>query len=47
MGASQAIITGILSLCGYIASTGASVTQPQSVVNAIIGIYLHLLLFGF
>lgn len=40
MGASQAIITGILSLCGYIASTGASVTQPQSVVNAIIGIYI-------
>lgn len=39
MGASQAIITGILSLCGYIASTGAAVTQPQSVINAIIGIY--------
>lgn len=39
MGASQAVITGILSLCGYIASTGASVTQPDSVIHAIIGIY--------
>lgn len=40
MGASQAIITGILSLCGYIASTGSAVTQPQSVVSAIINIYI-------
>lgn len=40
MGAAQAVITGILSLAGYIASTGASVTQPQAVVSAIINIYI-------
>lgn len=40
MGASQAIITGILSFCGYIASTGANVAQPQAVVNAIVNIYI-------
>lgn len=40
MGASQAVITGILSLCGYIASTGAAVTQPQTVIQGIIGIYV-------
>lgn len=39
MGASQALITGILSLCGYVASTGAAVTQPEAVVNAIVKIY--------
>jgi len=39
MGAAQAAITGIMSVCGYIASTGASVEQPQSVLTAIIGIY--------
>lgn len=40
MGASQAAITGILSLAGYVASTGAAVAQPDSVVNAIIQIYV-------
>lgn len=40
MGAAQAMITGILSLAGYVSSTGAAVQQPQSVVNAIINLYV-------
>lgn len=40
MGAATAIISGILSLCGYVSSTGATISQPQSVIHAIIGIYI-------
>lgn len=40
MGAATAIISGILSRCGYISSTGAVVSQPETVIHAIIGIYI-------
>lgn len=41
MGVAQAAITGIMTLCGYISSTGASVVQPQSALNAVVGLYLY------
>lgn len=40
MGAASAIITGIMSLCGYISSTGANVIQPQSAIDSIRYIYI-------
>ena len=40
MGAASAIITGIMSLCGYISSTGANVIQPQSAIDSICYIYI-------
>ncbi len=40
MGAAQAAITGIMSLCGYISSTGADVVQPQSAIDSIYCIYV-------
>ena len=46
-GIAQASIAGIMSLCGYISSTGSSVVQPQSAINSIINIYMFgpLLIF--
>lgn len=38
-GVAQASIAGIMSLCGYISATGASVSQPASVLSAIIKLY--------
>lgn len=40
MGASQAIITGILSISGYVVSTGAGAAQPDSVLGAIKNLYI-------
>lgn len=40
MGASQAIITAYMTYSGYLASTGATLVQPQSALNAIVNIYL-------
>lgn len=40
MGAASAIITGTMSLCGYISSTGANVIQPQSAIDSIRYIYI-------
>ena len=40
MGAAQAIITGIMTVCGYISSTGNTVTQPQSALDSIVGIFI-------
>lgn len=47
MGAASAVITGIMSLCGYVSSTGAAVTQPQSAIDCIQYIFIFgpLLLF--
>ena len=46
-GIAQASIAGLMSLCGYISSTGSSVVQPQSAINSIINIYMFgpLLIF--
>lgn len=41
MGASQAIITALMTYSGYVASQGAAVVQPQSALNTIIKIYLY------
>ncbi|MCD8138958.1 MAG: MFS transporter [Planctomycetaceae bacterium] len=40
MGASQALITAYMTYSGYLASTGATVAQPQSALDAIVNIYL-------
>ena len=40
MGAAQAAITGIMTLCGYVASTGAAVVQPQSALDSIRNLYI-------
>lgn len=40
MGAATALISGILSFCGYISSSGGSVVQPQSVIHAIVRLYI-------
>ena len=47
-GIAQASIAGLMSLCGYISSTGSSVVQPQSAINSIINIYMFgpLLIFA-
>lgn len=46
-GIAQASIAGIMSLCGYISSTGSAVVQSQSAINSIINIYMFgpLLIF--
>ena len=40
MGMAQAIITGILTMAGYVSSTGAAVTQPESAITCIRYIYI-------
>ena len=47
IGIAQASIAGIMSLCGYLSSTGSAVTQPQSAIDSIINIYMFgpLLIF--
>ena len=40
MGLAQAAITGILTMAGYVSSTGASVTQPASAIACIRYIYI-------
>ena len=46
-GIAQASIAGLMSLCGYISSTGSAVVQSQSAINSIINIYMFgpLLIF--
>lgn len=38
-GITSAIITGLMSYSGYVTSTSAAVTQPESAVNMIVNIY--------
>lgn len=38
-GATAALMTTLLSVAGYISSSGTTVVQPQSAINMIIGIY--------
>ena len=40
MGMAQAAITGILTMAGYVSSTGAAVTQPASAIACIRYIYI-------
>lgn len=40
MGVAQAAITGIMTMCGYISSTGADVVQPQMAIDSIRYIYI-------